>query len=79
MVLSDKTLFVAGPRLDSEQLAESFNGDKGVVLQAVSTSDGRTLSELELNSIPVFDGLAAAGGQLFLATKDGKLTCLSGK
>jgi hypothetical protein len=79
MVLADTTLFVAGPRLDSQQLAESFAGEEGVVLRAVSTADGSILSELELESIPVFDGLAAAGGKLFLSTTNGKLTCLSGK
>jgi hypothetical protein len=50
-----------------------------VLLRAVSTADGSTLSELELEAIPVFDGLAAAGGKLFLSTRDGKLTCLNGK
>jgi outer membrane protein assembly factor BamB len=79
MVLADKTLFVAGPLVDSQHLAESFAGEKGVVLRAVSTVDGSTVGELDLGAIPVFDGLAAAEGSLYLATKDGKVACLKGK
>ena len=35
--------------------------------------DGETLAEHKLDALPVFDGLAAARGRLFLTTKDGKL------
>ena len=48
-------------------------------LLAVSTSDGKKLAEYRLDAPPVFDGLAAAGGQLYLATIDGKVVCFGGK
>ena len=37
------------------------------------------LAEYRLDAPPVFDGLAAAGGQLYLATMDGKVACFGGK
>jgi len=33
------------------------------------------MSKLELGSVPVFDGMAAAEGRLFISTKNG-LLCL---
>jgi len=30
---------------------------------------------MKLDSIPVWDGMAVAQGRLFIATKDGKVTC----
>lgn len=57
--------------------AAVLEGSEGATLRAVSTTDGETLSELKLHSPPVFDGLAAAGGQLFMATTDGQVVCFS--
>ena len=37
--------------------------------------DGTKLSELKLDAPPVFDGMAAAGGKLYLSCLDGKLRC----
>ncbi|MFB3893854.1 MAG: PQQ-binding-like beta-propeller repeat protein [Phycisphaerae bacterium] len=54
-------------------------GSPGGVLWAVSTEDGKKLSELKLDSPPVFDGMIAANGRLVICTKDGKVVCLSGK
>ena len=51
--------------------------DTGVLL-AVSTADGRVQSQLALNRSPVFDGLAAAEGRLFLAQEGGQVVCLEG-
>jgi outer membrane protein assembly factor BamB len=36
---------------------------------------GKKLSELPLPAAPTWDGLAAAGGRLYLTTEDGKLRC----
>ncbi|MBA7627550.1 hypothetical protein ES703_35013 [subsurface metagenome] len=49
--------------------------DRGAVLYAVSTADGRKLAEYELDSPPVFDGMAAANGRLYLVSNDGKIIC----
>jgi hypothetical protein len=58
--------------------AAAFEGRKGAVLRAVSAADGGKLGEYRLDSPPVFDGLIAAGGRLYLATVDGKVLCMSG-
>jgi hypothetical protein len=62
-----------------EQLARqaaALRGAEGSLLWAVSAADGGKLAELKLPSLPVFDGMAAAGGRLFLSTADGTVVCL---
>ena len=78
MVLAGSHLFVAGPPdvVDPADPMGSFEGRKGGALWAVSAADGRTLSELPLDSPPVFDGLIAAGGRLYVTTMDGKVVCM---
>ena len=46
-------------------------GKSGALLQAVDADTGKTAAEYRLDSPPVFDGLIAAGGRLFLTTTDG--------
>jgi hypothetical protein len=58
---------------------DSFEGKKGGVLCAVSKSDGRKLAELKLPSSPVFDGMIAADGKLFLSLKDGSVICMGNR
>jgi hypothetical protein len=48
-------------------------------LAAFAAEDGRQLSELQLPSPPVWDGLAAANGKLYLTLMDGKVLCLAAK
>jgi hypothetical protein len=50
-------------------------GAEGAILRVVSTRDGSTLKDYELKSLPVWDGLAAAQGRLYLATQDGSIVC----
>jgi hypothetical protein len=59
----------------AEQKA-ALEGKRGAVLAAVSVADGKKLAAYRLDSAPVFDGLAAAYGQLYLSTMDGKILCL---
>ena len=59
--------------------AASFEGKKGALLWAVSATDGKKLADYKLEAPPVFGGMAAAGGRLYLATTDGKVVCLAGK
>ena len=56
-----------------------LQGAQGATLWAVSKNDGSKLAEFQLDSLPIFDGLAAAGGRLYLATTDGKILCLGGR
>ncbi len=59
------------------QQAAALEGNLGGRLWAVSAADGKPLARCKLESAPVFDGMAAAGGKLFLAALDGKVLCLS--
>ena len=60
---------------DAAKQVAALQGDLGSLLHVVSTDDGTTMSKLELGSVPVFDGMAAAEGRLFIATRNG-LLCL---
>jgi outer membrane protein assembly factor BamB len=78
MVAANSALFFAGPPdvLDPNDPMASFDGRKGAVLWVVSKDDGEKLAEYKLDCPPVFDGMAAADGRLYLSTLDGKVTCL---
>jgi len=68
MLLAGDLLFAAGvPNVGNPR-------GKGV-LCVLSRKDGGKLSELKLDAPPVFDGMAAAGGRLYLSKRDGKLAC----
>ena len=54
----------------------ALEGRNGALLRAVSTADGKQLSELKLDSPPVFDGMAVANGNVHVATVDGNVVCL---
>jgi hypothetical protein len=54
----------------------AFDGRKGALMMALSKSDGKKQAAYRLPSVPVFDGMAAAGGRLLVATMDGKVLCL---
>ncbi|MFO8015251.1 MAG: PQQ-binding-like beta-propeller repeat protein, partial [Phycisphaerae bacterium] len=55
----------------------AMRGKKGAMLWAVSADAGRTLAEQDLAAPPVFDGLIAARGRLYMATTDGTVRCFS--
>jgi len=78
MVAAQDKLFVAGPPdvVDADDPMAAFEDRKGAVLRACSTADGKMLAEHKLNAPPVFDGLIAASGQLFMCTTDGHVVCL---
>ena len=62
-----------------KQLAEqeaAMEGRRGALLMAVSRADGKRLASYRLDSMPIFDGMAAARGNLFVSTTDGKVLCL---
>jgi len=78
MVKADNLLFAAGPEA-LEDLAMLFDPQTKAqvagVLGAFSTEDGRLVARYELESCPVFDGMAAAGGRLYLSTLSGEVIC----
>ena len=57
--------------------AEALEGRHGGRLWAVSTQDGRPTARYSLEVPPVFDGMAAAGGRLFMTALDGSVRCLA--
>ncbi|MBA7670511.1 hypothetical protein ES703_78657 [subsurface metagenome] len=97
MVLTDKTLFVAGPpdvvdekevfnrpddagiRAKVNEQTAALEGRKGALLWVVSASDGKKLTEYNLESPPVWDGMAAANGRLYLSMKNGRVLSLAEK
>ena len=58
--------------------SEAYHGKQGALLWAVSAIDGRKLAQYRLRSVPVFDGMAASGGRLYISTIDAQVLCLSG-
>jgi hypothetical protein len=48
---------------------------RGGVLRAYATRDGSLLGQWAVDSVPVNDGLAAARGCLYVATRNGRLYC----
>ncbi len=79
MVLAGDRLFVAGTPdvLDSKDPLSAFEGRQGALLQVFSATDGSLLKSHPLSSLPAFDGLSAAGGRLYLATRDRKVICFA--
>jgi len=54
---------------------EVLDGTKGSVLWVASAADGQKLAEYKLDGLPVFDGMAAANGRLYLTMTDGRVLC----
>jgi hypothetical protein len=88
MVLTPDKLIVAGMAdlARKDESGRSFsNPEEGLAAMAgqrdgrltmISTADGTKIREIQLSSPPVFDGLIAAEGHLFLSTMDGRLICM---
>ena len=81
MVEAGDTLFSAGPPdvVDSADPYASFEGRKGGKLLAMKAANGKLIFERELESPPVFDGLIAANGKLFMTALDGSIVCYGKK
>jgi len=75
----DKRLIVVAARGDWVTSPDAHEGKKGNVLRVISIDDGKTLAEHDLPGLPVFDGLSAAYGRLYLSGADGSVTCLGRK
>lgn len=75
----DVNLGYANPAVQAKMAEHvaAFEGRKGALLAAVSKKDGRQLASYRLESPPVFDGMIATGGRLFMATMNGKVLCLA--
>ena len=81
MVAASKHLFVAGftLKIDKDDPWAAFEGRKGGVLAVLDKESGERLAEYELDSPPVWNGIAAVEGLLFLSCRDGSLVCFESK
>ena len=83
MVLAGENLFLAGwldaiaIELKTGRALSKDNPDPhDSVLRVYSAATGERTAEYKLDSDPVFDGAAAAYGNLFISLKNGKLVCM---
>jgi hypothetical protein len=77
MVLARNTLFMAGP--PDVFATDGPTDNKESILYVALAEDGRELARYKLDSSPVFDGMAAAYGRLYIAMEDGCVLCLTEK
>ncbi|MHC4308933.1 MAG: outer membrane protein assembly factor BamB family protein, partial [Planctomycetota bacterium] len=87
MVLAnDKLVLVGLPELrkknparlfydNPEESLETLEGRHGAYIWIVSAEDGRQVSQIKLDGVPVFDGMAAANSRVFISLKNGRLVC----
>lgn len=81
MTVCGDTLFVAGfpDTIKADDPWATFEGRGGGRLHALSAKDGTILSEYDLDSPPVWNGMAAARKRLYLSTRGGQVLCFSGQ
>lgn len=78
MVLAGDVIFAAGPFADAVMGPQAPDKKQAGRLVAFSAADGKELAQYRLDSTPVFDGMAAAYGQLYISLNDGSVLCMSG-
>ena len=61
---------------NTDEVQAAYAGSKGGVIRLMNTADGSQTAQIQLDTRPVFDGMSAAHGKLFIALKDGRLQCL---
>jgi len=81
MVRTANALFALGPPdiCEPGDPTASLEGRRGSVLLTFDAESGRKLDEQKLDVAPVFDGLVAAGGRLYLSATDGRVLSLAPK
>lgn len=82
MAATKEVLFVAGisdegltKDLPPDEFWGRIRGRDGGVLYAIDKADGKVLAKQRLAKMPVFDGMAAANGRLYVSCEDGELMC----
>jgi hypothetical protein len=64
-----------------KKLAEQsamLKGKNGALMWAVSAENGKKLAEYKLESLPVWDGMIAANGKLYITTVKGEVLSYAG-
>jgi hypothetical protein len=70
-----ESLVLAGERLYAGGPVDRFRRQKGGRLWSFSAGDGKLIQEIPLEARPVSDGIAVAGGRLYVCAEDGRLLC----
>jgi hypothetical protein len=80
MVLATDKLYVAGPPdvVPKDDPLAAIEGRRGAAIWAVSAANGKKLATIPLDAQPVFDGLIATAGRLFVTTQGGHVICYAG-
>ncbi len=77
ILVGGRTVAVAGVPMRGDfgpaDIEAAYEGRKGGLLWTFNTETGTPLGELALPSPPVWDGLAAAAGHVFLSLRDGTI------
>lgn len=78
MVLAENALYISGPPdiIDPDNPLAAYKGEKGMHLWVLSRESGEKISGYKLASMPVYDGMTAAYGNLYLSMVDGRILCL---
>ena len=78
MVLAGETIFLAGPPdiVPERDPAAAFEGRLKAKLWCVSARDGSRIARMDLDAVPVFDGMVADEGALYVVSRDGKVVRL---
>jgi hypothetical protein len=69
-------VLVFGGMPDTLEAKAADEKDVRGLLQLVSAANGKTLRQIDLSASPVWDGMAAANGRLYVAAADGSVACL---
>ncbi|MHC4560590.1 MAG: fibronectin type III domain-containing protein [Planctomycetota bacterium] len=57
----------------------ALEGQNGALLWAISAWDGKKLAGYNLDALPVWDGMVAANGRLYISMKNSKVLCFVGE
>jgi hypothetical protein len=81
MIKAGESLVIAGTpnEFPEDNFYRAVEGGTGGVLAIASVADGTPRKMTRLEAPPVWDGMAAAKGRLYIATADGKVICLGEK
>jgi len=78
MVLAGETIFLAGPPdvVGQGDPAAAFEGRRKAALWSVSARDGKRIARMALDAVPVFDGMVADAGGLYVVSQQGSVVRL---
>ena len=81
MVGTAGALYTAGPPdlCDPDDPLAALEGRAGAVLSAFDPADGSKRFECKLDTPPIFDGISAANGKLFVSFENGQIECWAGR